>query len=200
MIFVSQFTLDLQDCKSLRIQDTYSLHRVVYSLFPEARETKDSSSGILFADKGAFKGLRRILIVSDRKPLSPDAGTIEHRELHPSFLEFPQYRFECVLNPVRRDARTGRREPVRGRDAVAEWFMKKALSCGFELEAGALQVADISVDSFIKAGQKITISKARITGILTVKDKKRFANTVMHGIGHGKAFGCGLLQIVPLVF
>lgn len=200
MIFVSQYLLTLFDCKALRITDTYSLHRAVYSLFPDVREGKEGPSGILFADKGAFKGLRRVLIVSDRAPLSPEIGTLESRELKPAFLDFPHYRFECVLNPVRKDAKTGRREPVRGREAVAEWFMKKAPSCGFTLDEASLQVADISVDSFEKSGQKVTLSKARISGILTVTDKERFAQSVAYGIGHGKAFGCGLLQVSPLVF
>ncbi len=200
MILVSQYLLSLQDCKALRITDTYSLHRVVYSLFPDVREGQGGSSGILFADKGAFNGLRRLLIVSDREPRTPEAGKLERRELKPAFLEFPQYRFECVLNPVRKNAQTGRREPVRGREAVAEWFSRKAPSCGFTLDETALQVADISVDSFEKGGHTVTLSKARITGILTVTDRERFAYSVAHGIGHGKAFGCGLLQIAPLVF
>ena len=199
MILVSQYLLSLQDCKTLRITDTYSLHRVVYSLFPDIREGKEGSSGILFADKGAFKGVRRLLIVSDREPLSPEAGTIQSTELKEGFLTFPHYRFEGVLNPVRKNAKTGRREPIRGREAVAEWFLKKALSCGFSLDEASLQVADISVDRFEKAGHAVTLSKARITGILTVTDKERFTQSVAHGIGHGKAFGCGLLQIAPLV-
>ncbi len=199
MIIVSQYLLTLQDCRALGIRDTYSLHRAVYSLFPDVRQGNDGPSGILFADKGAFNGMRRLLIVSDREPLAPAAGILESREIKPAFLGFPRYRFECVLNPVRKDAKTGRREPVRSREAVAEWFMKKAPSCGFVPDGASLQVADISVDSFEKAGQKVTLSKARITGMLTVTDRERFVQSVAHGIGHGKAFGCGLLQVSPLV-
>ncbi|MCR5260004.1 MAG: type I-E CRISPR-associated protein Cas6/Cse3/CasE [Desulfovibrio sp.] len=199
MIFVSQYLLSLQDCRTLRLRDAYSLHRVVYGLFADAREVKDGPSGILFADQGAFKGMRRILIVSDREPHTPEVGTLERRELNPAFLDFPQYRFECVLNPVRKDKETGRRVPLRSREEVSRWFIKKAPSCGFELDEASLQVIDISVDSFEKAGHRITLSKARITGILTVVSKERFAKSVEHGIGHGKAFGCGLLKIVPLL-
>ncbi len=200
MIVVSQYLLTLQDCRILRLRDTYSLHRAVYSLFADDRELKSGPSGILFVDKGAYKGLRCILVVSDREPLTPDVGTLESRELKPAFLEFPQYRFECVLNPVCKDNETGRRVPLRGRDAIASWFIKKAPSCGFVLDEASLQVVEISVDSFEKARQKITLSKVRFTGILTVENKDRFVESVAHGIGHGKAFGCGLLQIVPLLF
>ena len=204
MIIVSEYLLSFHDCKALRITDTYSLHRAVYSLFEDIRAGgqggASDSSGILFADKGAYKGMRRLLIVSDREPLPPRFGMLQRRELKPAFLDFPQYRFECVLNPVRKNAETGRRDPVRGREAVAEWFIKKAPSCGFTLDEAALQVADITVDCFEKGGHHVTLSKARITGILTVTDKERFAHSVAHGIGHGKAFGCGLLQVAPLAF
>lgn len=200
MIFVSQYLLSLMDCKSMRITDTYSLHRVVYDLFENIRQDKDyhKSSGILFVDKGTLRGMRRLLIVSNREPLNPKFGILEKRELKPSFLDFSSYRFECVLNPVRRDAKTKRREAVRGREAVANWFIKKAASCGFMLDQSALQVADIFVDRFKKDGFQVTLSKARITGILNVTDKTLFTKSVRYGIGHGKAFGCGLLQIVPL--
>ena len=33
-----------------------------------------------------------------------------------------------------------------------------------------------------------------------VVDKERFTQSVCRGIGHGKAFGCGLLQVAPIVF
>lgn len=200
MIIVSEYLLSFQDCKALRITDSYSLHRVVYSLFPDVRDGESGPSGILFTDKGAHKGMRRLLIVSDRSPLKPEHGTLKWHELKPTFLDFPQYRFECVLNPVRKSAETGRREPVRGRNAVAEWFINKAPSCGFELDEASLQVVDITVDSFDKGGHTVTLSKARLSGILTVTDRERFAHSVAHGIGHGKAFGCGLLQIAPLAF
>jgi CRISPR system Cascade subunit CasE len=34
-----------------------------------------------------------------------------------------------------------------------------------------------------------------ITGVLTVTDASKFHETLLHGIGHGKAFGCGLLMV-----
>lgn len=205
MIFVSEYLLSLRDCKALRVTDTYSLHRVVYSLFENVRtgeegELSGRSSGLIFVDKGAFKGWRRLLMVSDREPLQPEFGTLRWHELKPSFLGWLHYRFECVLNPVRKDAKSGRREPIRGREAVAQWFRKKAPSCGFSLDENSLQVADISVDSFQKDDRRVTLSKARLSGLLTVTDRVLFTHSVAHGIGHGKAFGCGLLQISPLQF
>ncbi len=198
MIFVSRYLLSLRDCRELRLTDTYSLHRAVYSLFRDVRNGDPGSSGILFADKGSLRGLRRLLVLSDRAPLEPEYGRLETRELQPAFLEFPHYRFECVVNPVRKSTASGKREPVRGRPAVASWFMDRACGWGFQVDAAALQVADITVDVFRKGSGNVTLGKARLSGILTVADREGFIRSVKHGIGHGKAFGCGLLQIVPL--
>ena len=73
-------------------------------------------------------------------------------------------------------------------------------SWGFEVQESSFQVAEINADVFWKGEQKVTLGKARVTGTLTVVDKERFTQSVCRGIGHGKAFGCGLLQVAPIVF
>jgi len=199
MIYLHHYFLSLRDCQALRLKDTYSLHRAVYNLFPDVRGGKMESSGILFVNKGSREGRRHILILSCREALTPEYGQLQTHTLEESFLEFPCYRFEIVLNPVRKNAVSGKREPVRGREAVAAWFMDKAPSWGFQPDAVSLQVVDITVDSFPKGEKPVTLSKARITGALAVTDRNRFLHSFKHGIGHGKAFGCGLLQIAPIL-
>ncbi len=199
MMYVHHYLLTLRDCRALRLTDGYSLHRAVYALFPDVRKGASGPSGILFADKGGRDGLRRILILSDREALAPEHGRLESRELGEDFLAFPRYRFELVVNAVRK--KNGRREPVRGRAAVEAWFLEKAPCWGFAPHEPSVQVADITVDAFPRDdGRNVTLSKARIIGELAVTDRDRFIHSFTRGIGHGKAFGCGLLQIAPLVF
>lgn len=116
MMYVHHYLLTLRDCRALRLTDGYSLHRAVYALFPDVRKGASGPSGILFADKGGRDGLRRILILSDREALAPEHGRLESRELGEDFLAFPRYRFELVVNAVRkkRQTRTGTRARRRG--------------------------------------------------------------------------------------
>ena len=198
--YLSQYQLTVAEARSLRLTDAYSMHRVVYDLFEDTREgSRDVSSGILFADKGMQHGLRTMLILSNRPPQNICRGSLNVRELHNGYLGHSSYTFEIIINPVRRENASRRVVPVRGRDAIIEWFVQKAPSWGFSVRR--VDVMDVFVDTFPKANEKgpatATIAKARLTGLLDVAERSAFIHAACNGIGRAKAFGCGLLQIVP---
>ncbi|MCL2029387.1 MAG: type I-E CRISPR-associated protein Cas6/Cse3/CasE [Deltaproteobacteria bacterium] len=203
-MFASLLNLSIQDMARLRIKDAYGIHRVVYDLFDPLRGNtadggRSASSGILYADRGLKKGWREILIVSDRSPRPAVGVRLETREIPEKLLGFPSYRFEITINPVKRDRASGKLVPLRTREAVIEWFAAKAPGWGFEPAAGHLEVESMNVAQFENKGQRVTLGQATLTGLLQVRDAARFAQSFTHGIGRGKAFGCGLLQIVPAV-
>ena len=198
MAYLSRYTLALADVRALRLTDTYSLHRAVYSLFEDVRGgNAQEHSGILFADKGGDSRGRRLLILSSRAPLAPACGTLESRVVPPEYFTAPFYRFEVTVNPVYRENSSGKLMPLRGREAVADWFCAKAPGWGFQVCPDSLLVARLEVDRFAKGGREITLAKATLTGFLNVTDNALFAANSLHGLGRARAFGCGLLQIVP---
>lgn len=200
MICLSLYRLARKDSIQLRLTDSYSIHRAVYDLFDPVRIAGEQDhSGILYADKGEEHQERRILILSNRFPRTPSCGILETRNIQDSYLDFPSYRFEIVINPVRRNAQTRKLIPVRGSGAVARWFVDKSSSWGFTVEEKNLQLVEVFVDNFFKKGVKVTLGKARLTGVLHVSDRQQFLQSFYRGIGRGRAFGCGLLQLVPCV-
>lgn len=207
-LIASVLHLDRQAFKALRITDPYSLHRVVYSLYEDVRspEAKVASqaSGILYADQGGDFHGRKILLLANRAPaerIDGQYGKVESRPITEGFLDHAQYRFKVIINPTRRDSASRKLLPVKGRDAVADWFCLRAeQSWGFAVDREHLQVDRLDVLQF--NGQKqqpITLSQAHVQGQLRVTDPARFQNSFTRGIGRGRAFGCGLLQIVPLL-
>jgi CRISPR system Cascade subunit CasE len=50
---------------------------------------------------------------------------------------------------------------------------------------------------FNKKGNQVTLGSATLQGGLTVIDREKFKHSFCQGIGRGRAFGFGLLQIVP---
>ncbi len=197
--------LSRADIKALKITDAYSLHRVVYDLFEDVRSEEEKraskASGILYADKGGDFSHRQILFLANRMPQQPQHGELGKLIPIPDdFLQHERYRFVVTVNPTKREKASKRLVPIRGREAVAEWFMAKAPDAwGFSVDSSSLQVLKLTVREFDKQGHAVTQGQASLQGVLTVTDRSRFITSFQQGIGRGRAFGCGLLQIVPMV-
>jgi CRISPR system Cascade subunit CasE len=207
-MIASVLHLDRRSVKALRVTDAYSLHRVVYSLFTDIRDEAEKqashASGILYADQGGDYNSRKILMLSNRQPMPKVEGQYGEVQSNPiplSFLSHEHYRFKVIINPCRRDNASRKLVPVRGKELVAQWFAERApVSWGFDVSQQHLQVDKIDVLQFSdKARRQVTVAQAHIQGLLHVTDRERFIRSFEHGIGRARAFGCGLLQIVPLI-
>jgi CRISPR system Cascade subunit CasE len=202
--------LSRADVKALKITDAYSLHRVVYDLFDDVRSAAEKQasvpSGILYADKGGDFHGRKILLLSDRRPAIPEHGELQIKKVAQGFLDYENYRFEVIMNPTKRDKKTKKliaikklsNEEDSTRQKIAAWFIEKAPKWGFEVSPVYVEVREIEVKRFKKGTHDLTHAQAKILGCLTVTDKTKFAQSFQNGIGRGRAFGCGLLQISPL--
>lgn len=218
MMIASVLHLGRADVKALKITDAYSIHRVVYDLFDDIRTESEKqqnvSSGILYADKGGDERGRKILVLSNRQPNAPKHGQLsELRRIPDTFLDYPRYRFEVVINPTKRTSGGGKLIAIRTpkgtassneestRQKIAKWFIEKAPQWGFEVKPEHLAVGNVSVKKFKKEKndeREITQAQAQILGQLTVIDKEKFTRSFQQGIGRGRSFGCGLLQIEPI--
>lgn len=210
-LIASVLHLDRTDVQALSVNktfDAYALHKAVYSLFADVRsaEEKQASnpSGFLYADQGGDYKSRKILLLSDRKPqeqISNQYGEVQSKEISSEFLQHGNYRFKVIVNPARRDSASRKLIPVKGRDAIADWFAERAQqSWGFKVLRPQLQVDSINVLQFKdKNLRTITLAQAHIQGFLEVTEQQKFAQSFSQGIGRGRSFGCGLLQIVPII-
>lgn len=75
---------------------------------------------------------------------------------------------------------------------------------GFEVLANEEEIPDLVVSNSQKLtfskganGGTITLVRAQYDGVLRVIDSDALRHALVNGIGHGKAFGCGLLTLVP---
>jgi CRISPR system Cascade subunit CasE len=200
-VIASVLTLTRADCQALKVTDAYSIHRVVYSLFPaQEGQTRD----FLFADKGGDFHGRKILMLSRRRPVPPPLGQIESKDIAPAFLDHVLYGFEVRLNPTKREKSSGKTIPIRGKEALLTWFCEKApTNYGFEVLADVqgtslVQVKGIGLQKYEKEGAEVIHSEATFIGKLQVIDRESFRKAFEEGMGRAKGFGFGLLQIVPL--
>ncbi|GHU05196.1 type I-E CRISPR-associated protein Cas6/Cse3/CasE [Alphaproteobacteria bacterium] len=204
-LIASVLDLDRKAVNALRITDLYSLHRVVYSLYDNVRgeDAQNQSSGILFYASSTSQG-RRILMLSNREPalhVDGQHGEVRSKPIPSSFLEYDRYRFKVLINPTRRNNASGKVLPVKGREAIGQWFCERAeASWGFQADAERLQIDAVDVLRFTdKNRHPVTLAQAHLQGLLSVTDRGSFQRSFGQGIGRARAFGCGLLQIVPLI-
>lgn len=207
-MIASVLHLDRRSVRALRITDAYSLHRVVYSLYEDVRDAEQkqasAASGILYADQGGDARGRKILMLANREPMEAvngQHGEVYSKPIPAGFLDYEQYRFKVIINPTRRDNVSRKLIAVRGREEVAQWFVERAKnSWGFEVAPRQLQIDKIEVLQFKdKQKRDITIGQAHVQGLLRITDKEQFLRSFAQGIGRARAYGCGLLQIVPVM-
>ena len=170
--------------------DAYGIHKIVYSLFPGNRRE------FLFLDKGVKNQSKQILIVSQNQPEKPSVGCIETKIIPSELLNKEVYAFEIKLNPVLRVDSEER--PIKTKPEIVEWFMRHQISWGFEADRSRFEIVEQGMQSFKRRGVKIVHNLAVCRGILRVVDRTKFIQSFQNGIGRGKAFGFGLLQIVPI--
>ena len=209
-LFASVLSLSRSDIQALRIRDPYSVHRVVYGLFEDVRSTEQKEShfqsGILYVDKGGDATSRNILMLSDRQPArhattsdGRPAGAVLSKAISENFLEHARYQFKVVVNPTQRNNQSKKLIPIRSYAEIEQWFVERS-SKDWGFKSTDLIVDDVQVLQFPnKAQQLVTLSHAHIHGLLAVTDRIAFQKSFAQGLGRNSAFGCGLLQLVPII-
>jgi CRISPR system Cascade subunit CasE len=121
-----------------------------------------------------------------------------------SFLAFDCYDFAVRLNPTKRDKQSGKiipvgvsHTPIEKKMALRDWFCHKSGAWGIQADAERLQI-QYSLQAFDKRERTVTQSVAVFNGIVRVIDRALFIKSFEDGIGRGKSFGFGLLELIPL--
>ena len=134
-----------------------------------------------------------------------------------------KYRFRLCANPVH-NTRKNKDNAASERQRLAhvtheqqcDWLLKRAECLGVSLEQGdeyttsdgsvfhthpSFEVVADTWKIFKKGSNqnaKVTLRQVTFEGILTVSDANLFKEKLIQGIGHGKAYGCGLMTIIRL--
>lgn len=84
--------------------------------------------------------------------------------------------------------------------AVRRWLGDRS-GPGLAARHGFQALGDLRVDAYRqhrmsrRGAAAISLSTVDLTGTLEVVDPVRFTSALLHGVGHAKAFGCGLLLV-----
>ena len=135
------------------------------------------------------------------------AAVTQVRPFAPTVAKGQRLQFRLEANPTRRidtksapdgTRRHGNRVPVAASNCI-EWLRRFEQEGGFTLDPQEVRLdcGAARVRKSVVAEQGIAYSVARFEGLLTVKDPEAFVGKLAAGFGSAKAYGFGLMSVVP---
>lgn len=154
--------------------DDYYKHQIIKSFFPGDQK-------VLFQENDDG-----VTVVSE-KPSGSNSTAIDLS----SYSVGDKLSFTLRLNPTKRDMKTKKRVAL---DAllVKEWIRKQLKAAGVEAN---FQYLREGIRRSNKDGKTVSFSSVLCFGVLTIADINIFCEVLGKGIGHGKGFGFGLINI-----
>lgn len=113
-----------------------------------------------------------------------------------------EWHFRLCANPTRSSYKEKDKE--RGRvfahvtsEQQKRWLLSRAERCGFTLQENGFDVVHSRWFKFDKGkqGNHVSLRMATYEGRLVINNVEAFIQTLVNGVGRGKAYGCGLLTI-----
>lgn len=183
-------------------------HRLIWTLFAHPKAVRD----FVFRRTAAFS----YLIVSARPPVDPASlWTLRSKPYAPRLTADDRVRFALRANPTqsrrvesrargqRVDAITAHAPGQRLSGAAIQaqalaWLLRRERALGVRVDPEALRADNYRRFLVPRDGAPpAQLSSIDLEGVLTVEDPIRLARAAREGVGHARAFGCGLLLLRP---
>lgn len=208
-MYISRVEMDRYNRPKMKqLNHLGAFHSWVEESFPEEIEKKTRSRKLWRID--SLNGKEYLLIISESKPSLEKMerfgieGTAQTKDYTP-FLERleegQELRFRLKANPTKalsQEGKRGRVVPLSKDEDLMEYLMERAEKNGFSLQLEDFLIVEKGYEKFSKAGQrKIKLRKAVYEGKLTITNIEDFRNTLIHGLGKKKAYGFGLMTVIP---
>ncbi len=152
-----------------------------------------------------------LLIVSEDKPdlnklerygVKGSAETKDYDKFLETLEEGRTYKFRLVANTTVSKAIEGKRGrvvPIVDVIEQMDYLLARSEKNGFELSPSDFYVLDSSFLPLKKHNCKtINLVKATFQGELTILDKEKFVSVLKRGIGRKKAYGFGMMTVIPI--
>ncbi len=205
-MYLSRIAIDVKKYASMKaLYNLEKLHGMVESSFPGKRRRNlwrlDHMGGETY-----------LLLLSSVPPqtntLPEQIGynhsaweTKAYDSLLKRITEGSQWYFRLTVNPTTATPMEGnKRGKVKAITIVPkqrEWLIRQGTKKGFLLEEERFDVSQSEWKTIKKTNREINILAVTFEGILTVTDAEAFRQTLTSGIGREKAYGMGLITVIP---
>lgn len=202
--YITQIDLTPNVVKEQKISDTYSLHRVVYDQFDLTGSCEEGQRQAPLWTVSNGDVVKKLIILSSIEPRNVESEAVMQarsvKEMPEDLLEHSDYLFKITVNPVlvRRNEKL-KVIPIKDVTEIKKWFVNKCLKNGMEVNCSSLDLISKKADIFKANNIKNVINKCVVQGQLKVIDPEKFRYAIFNGIGRSKTFGCGLMQVLPIL-
>lgn len=210
-MYLSQVEIDIQNRQKIReLSHVGAFHNWVEQSFPDEFNRGIRTRKLWRVDK--LNGRHYLLVVSESQPdhklletygVPDSAKTKSYDAFLDALEEGMRARFRVTLNPVisvKDPTRArGRTKPHVTLEHQMEFLLQRDKKNGFAIQREDYSIVERSDVSFKKANQRtIQLSKVTYEGLLTITDKNQFIKTLTEGFGKKKAYGFGMMTIIPV--
>lgn len=192
-----------------------AMHAALLSAFAAPASGGDGGPRVLWRVDGSAHH-RTLYLVSPTEPdlthLVEQAGwpttetwdTRKYTDFLASLRVGDRWAFRLTANPVRNGRLPHQTQTRRVGHVTVEqqrqWLLDRVAKAGFRVTATAAGEPDLVIHgrqtvSFQRGGGRVTLRVATYDGHLEVTDAEALRTALTCGIGHAKAYGCGLLTL-----
>ncbi|GAA1791203.1 type I-E CRISPR-associated protein Cas6/Cse3/CasE [Planosporangium flavigriseum] len=197
-----------------------AMHAAVRAAFAAPEDHERAGTRTLWRLDTAATATVHLYIVSPGRPdlthLVEQAGwpttqtwvTRDYDTLLSSLRPGQQWAFRLTANPIHSGRKTAEAKDTQRfaylrEEEQVKWLADRAPRHGFALATQQdgepnLRLHRRQTQTFKRGMAAVTIATVTYDGILQVTDSDTFRRALTSGIGHAKAYGCGLLMLAPV--
>lgn len=171
-------------------------HSQLYAAFPAnmGRVLYKKESNI---QNGALSLYTIAIVLSEKQPFSTEnVEIIKTQEIAVAFQKGEMFKFEIKLNPTYKKPH-GSRAPERSFEKRIEYVNRKLQDAGASIIGSPLEHSKEVTKIVHTTGEQL-ITSYTYTGTIVVESPSKFKQAYEKGIGHCKAYGCGMLLLKRL--
>lgn len=210
-MYLSRVKIDTKNRKKVKkLNHLGAYHRWIEESFPEEINNNKRSRKLWRVDY--LNGSQYLLLVSSKKPdlvkfeaygVLGSAESKDYNRLLNSLNDDARLRFRVKLNPIK-SLSSGKSSSERGRviplvtdEQQREFLLDRSEKNGFSIKADEFTIVNKGFEVLKRRGKELKVASATYEGMLNISDLTKFKEILVSGFGKKKAYGFGLLTVIP---
>ena len=202
MTFISRVQVDTANRKLMKqLSHLGAYHNWIETSIPENIKHHVRPRNLWRIDNGHTGTW--LMLVSNTKPdlqllerfgVHGTAQTKNYDNFISKLSENNEYHFQLTASPTYDMG--DKRYPHVTIEQQLKWLAKRAENNGFELID--FDVINREYDKLYHSKHSVKLSKVTFSGTLHITDIEKFSSMLVNGIGRERAYGCGLMTVMPV--